>query len=73
MALAPAKVPSSVTKTTEQTMVAKTARFCVLTPIFCIRTCTMFSATPVLRSTIPKPEPSMMMKPTRARKEPIDS
>lgn len=71
-ALAPARVPSRVTSTTEQTMVAIMARFWVRTPIFRISTLTMAAATPVF-STMPSPEPSMMMKPTRARKEPMDS
>ena len=61
------------TSTTEQTMVARMARFWVLTPILRMRMLTMAAATPVLRSTMPKPEPSMMIKPTRARKEPMDS
>ena len=72
-ALAPAKVPSRVTSTTEQTMVAIIARFWVRTPIFRISTLTMAAATPVFLSTMPSPEPSMMMNPTRARKEPMDS
>ena len=67
-ALAPAKVPSRVTSTTEQTMVAIIARFWVRTPIFRISTLTMAAATPVFLSTMPSPEPSMMMNPTRARK-----
>lgn len=72
-ALAPARVPSRVTRQIELTIVARMARFWVLTPILRIRMLTMAAATPVLRSTMPRPEPSMMIKPTRAKKEPIDS
>jgi hypothetical protein len=73
MALAPARVPSTETRMTEQTIVASMARFVELIPIFFIMVSTMCSATPVFLRTAPSAAPIMMMNPIIVRKEPRDS
>ncbi|MPN03646.1 hypothetical protein SDC9_150877 [bioreactor metagenome] len=71
IAFAPASVPRRATRTTEVTMVARMALFSESTPIFFMKKYTMFSATPVCLRTTPRPEPSMMISPTRERNDPI--
>ncbi len=72
MAFAPARVPSSVTSTTEETIVAPMARFCVFTDFAHQQNDDMIGYTCFAQHHT-EAGANMMMRPTSARKDPIDS
>jgi len=72
-ALPPAMVPNRPTMTMQASMMPSMAFFSVSTPMVWMMRCTMVWDTPVAFSTSPRPRPSMMIRPTRARKEPSAS